>query len=76
LIKLPESTPSRRKWWVFCRQLEYPIFDTTANLSNLLHDLEALELAISVRHYKRAGGFGTTQVQHTELMKQLNNRKS
>lgn len=64
LVKLPERVPSRRKWWVFCRQLEHLTFDTPANLSNLLHDLEALELTASVR----AGDFGTTGEQHKALM--------
>ena len=75
LIKLPENTRSRQKWWIFCRQLEYLIFETTANLSNLLHGLEALELTSSVRHYKRAGDFGTTQAQHKELLNQFNKFK-
>ena len=52
LIRLPESRPPLRKWWVFCRQLECLIFGTAANSSNLLHDLEQLELVQRVRHYR------------------------
>ena len=75
LIELPENTPSPHKSWVFCRQIEFLIFDTTANLSNLLHDLEALELTGSVRHYKRVGDFGATEEQHKELMRLFNQFK-
>ena len=75
LIKLPESSASRRKWWLFCRQLEYMLFETTANLSNLLHDLEALELTASVRHYRKAGDYGSNNYQHRALMSQFNKFK-
>jgi hypothetical protein len=44
--------------WVYTRQLDFLIFNTTTDASNLLHDLEDLGLETSVRHFVRAGDHG------------------
>lgn len=75
LVKLPERVTSRLKWWLFCRQVEHELFGTSQNTSNLLHDLEALELVGSVRHYKKAGDFDCTATQFKRIMAEFNRFK-
>jgi hypothetical protein len=71
-IKAPETVVSRRKWWVFVRQIEFILFETTKNKSNLLHDMEGLELSSTVRYYKRTGDHNTTAAQYKAIMGEFN----
>lgn len=49
LVKVPEASQSRLKWWVFIRQIEALCCSTTKHSSNLLFDIAQLELSHSVR---------------------------
>jgi hypothetical protein len=71
LVKLPEETPSKIKWWVFVRQLDFIIHGTLENKSNTLHNLEDMGCEGSIRHYTRAGDFGTSGEQHRAIIREF-----
>ena len=74
LVKLPEKGGKREKQWVFCRSLEYFLYGTETNASNLLHALEELELGSSVRHLQAStiAGHGMSKVQLANVMSLFN----
>jgi len=73
LVKVPEESQSKLKWWVFMRQLEFLCCNTTS--SNLLFDISQLELEHAVRQYKRQGDHGTTPRQWKALLAEFNKAK-
>ena len=52
LIKVPEESQAKLKWWCFIRQIEFLCCNTTKHSSNLLFDISQLELGHAVRQYK------------------------
>ena len=72
LIKVPERTQGRLKWWAFVRQIEFLCFSTSHHSSNLLWDLDQLELSHAVRYYKRAGDHECTRTQFQDMLRIFN----
>ena len=72
LVKPPEASASRCKWFVFTRQLEHLIFTSGKHSSNLHFDLAQLELSGSVRYMKRAGDHGTSAAQFKAIINAFN----
>jgi len=81
LIKVPERTQAKLKWWVFVRQVEFICCHTTKHSSNLLWDIDQLELTHAVRYYKKAsggedeGGHECTPAQFTAMLRVFNRAK-
>lgn len=75
LIKVPEESQAKLKWWCFIRQIEFLCCNTTKHSSNLLFDISQLELGHAVRQYKRQGDHGATPMQWKSLLVEFNKAK-
>ena len=74
LVRLPEKGGKKEKQWVFCCALEYFLYATETNASNLLHALDELELGSSVRHLQAStiAEHGMTKAQLANVMSLFN----
>ena len=74
LVVLPEKGGKKEKQWVFTRSLEYFLWGTETNSSNLLHALDDLELGASVRHLQASTmeQYGMTKGQLGSVMSLFN----
>ena len=74
LVTLPETGGKQETQWVFCRSLEYLLYGTETNASNLLHALQELELDSAVRHLQAStiDEYGMSRAQLATVMSLFN----